>query len=135
MALAASIKLIPATTDVEWSEANGLIQELIDWDVRQCEKLGFERADVIRTFYPDGLDDLRRYSAAPGGCFLIASAQGSPVGCAGCRPLGATTCEVYNVYVRASYRGLSIGALPDKQLKSMVSAAGHRAMYLETASF
>jgi ribosomal protein S18 acetylase RimI-like enzyme len=131
MALAASISLISATTDVEWRDAKGLIQELIDWDVRQCENLGFERADVVRTFYPDGLGDIRRYSAAPGGRFLIASAQGSPAGCAGYRPLDATTCELYSVYVRANCRGRFINALLVRQLKSMAIAAGYRAMYLE----
>jgi GNAT superfamily N-acetyltransferase len=116
-------------------EAKGLIQELIDWDVRQCENLGFERAEVIRTFYPDGLDDIRHCSAAPGGCFLIASGQSGPAGCAGYRPLEATTCELHNVYVRANYRGGSIGALLVKQLQRTAIAAGYRTMYLETASF
>jgi putative acetyltransferase len=135
MAPAASIKSISATTNVDWGEAKGLIQELIDWDVRQCESLGFERADVIRTFYPDGLDDIRRESAAPAGCFLVASGQGGLAGCAGYRPLEETTCELYYVYVRANYRGRSIGALLVKQLQCTAIAAGYRTMYLETASF
>src|SRR5580700_2575977 len=130
MALTASVKLISATTDVDWSEAKGLIQELIDWDVRQCERLGFERADVIYTFYRDGLDDIRRYSAAPGGCFLIASGPDGPAGCAGYRALEANTCELYNVYVRASYRGRGLSALLVKQLQCSAIAAGYRTMYL-----
>ena len=112
-----------------------LIQELIDWDVGECERLGFERADVIRTFYPDGLEDICRYSVAPGGCFLIASDQGYPAGCAGYRALEGATCELYNVYVRANYRGGGIGALLLRGLQRTAVAAGYRTMYLQTASF
>ena len=121
--------------DVEWDQVQGLIRELIDWDVRECENLGFERNDVIRTFYPDGLVDIRRQSVAPGGCFLIASCQGSPAGCAGYRPLAAKACELYNVYVSANYRGQGIGAVLVEQLQSRATAVGYRTMYLETASF
>jgi GNAT superfamily N-acetyltransferase len=135
MALSLSIKLLDATTDVEWNQVQGLIRELIDWDVHECEKLGFERNDVIRTFYPDGLADIRRQSVAPGGCFLIAGWQGAPAGCAGYRPLAARACELYNVYVSANYRGLGIGAVLVEQLQSKASAVGYRTMYLETASF
>ena len=130
-----SIKLVPAATNIQWKQAKDLIQELIDWDVGECENLGFERDDVIRTFYPDGLDEIRRQSAAPAGCFLIASGPEGPAGCAGYRPLAAKTCELCNVYVRASYRGLSIGTLLVNQLQNIASAFGYETMNLETASF
>jgi ribosomal protein S18 acetylase RimI-like enzyme len=135
LALSPTIKIVPASTDPEWDDADVLIQELIQWDVRQCESLGFEPSDVIRTFYPDGLADIRRQSAAPGGCFLIASGQRGAVGCAGYRPLAAGTCELYNVYVRTSDRGLGVGTLLVNRLKSIAISEGYKNMYLETASF
>jgi ribosomal protein S18 acetylase RimI-like enzyme len=130
-----SIKLLSVSADAEWIDAGELVQELIDWDIGQSENLGFARADVIRTFYPDGLDDIRRSSAAPAGCFLIAIDQGDLAGCASYRFLKAETCELYNVYVRANYRGRGIGAVLVQALQRTAVAAGYRAMYLETASF
>jgi GNAT superfamily N-acetyltransferase len=125
----------PAITDDDWTQAQSLIQELIAWDVRECERLGFEGDEVVRTFYPDGFADVRRLSAAPNGCLLIASSDGNPAGCAGYRRLTAKACELYNVYVRAEYRGLGLGAVFVEQLKSRAAAVGYDTMCLETASF
>jgi GNAT superfamily N-acetyltransferase len=130
-----SIDFRPVVTDEEWSQAQGLIQELIHWDVRECESLGFERDEVIGTFYPEGLADVRRQSAAPAGCFLIARCEDHPAGCAGYRPLTARTCELYNVYVAATSRGLGVGAGLVAQLKRRAAAVGYETMCLETASF
>jgi len=129
------MKLLPATTQIEWTEVQGLIQELIAWDVNECERLGFARDDVVRTFYPATLADIRRQSAAPRGCFLIADDQGVAVGCAAYRPLAEDICELYDVYVCAKYRGRGIASDLVKQLQSSAAAAGYRMMYLETASF
>jgi GNAT superfamily N-acetyltransferase len=135
MALSKSIKLLPATTEAQWLQAQGLIQELIDWDVRECEALGFDGDDVVRTFYPDCLAEIRHQSVAPGGCFLIATSQGAAAGCAGYRPLAEGACELYDVYVAANYRGLGIGVALVEQLQCRAIRVGYRTMYLETASF
>ena len=130
-----TITLASPATEPEWHEAGILIDELIDWDFERFRPLGFERADLVRAFYPDDLADVRRHCSGADGRFLLARGDGDAAGCASFRRLDAHTCELYNVYVRHGYRGCGIGALLLRQLQDDARRAGYQAMYLETATY
>ena len=57
-----SFQLSQPDTEEQWSQAEQLIAELKEWDAQQCQSLGFDRDDVLSTFYPDNLADIRRHS-------------------------------------------------------------------------
>jgi GNAT superfamily N-acetyltransferase len=132
---APTITLTSPATEPEWHEAGILIDELIDWDFERFRAQCYERADLVRAFYPDNLEDVRRHCSGADGRFLLARGDGDAAGCASFRRLDAHTCELYNVYVRHSYRGHGIGALLLRQLQVDARRAGYRAMYLETATY
>ena len=129
------ITLTSPSTQPEWHEAGILIDELIDWDFERFRAQCHERAELVRAFYPDTLEDVRRHCSGTDGRFLLARGDGSAAGCASFRRLDDHTCELYNVYVRHSYRGCGIGALLLRQLQGDARSVGYRAMYLETATY
>ncbi len=131
----AVVDLVCPTTEVEWTQAQCLIDEFIDWDVDQSSSLGFGRAEVLIAFYPATLEDIRRSSAAPGGEFLIAKSSAAPAGCAAFQRWSSDACELYSVYVSPAYRGLGVGSRLVNRLRHDAAVAGYRAMYLETATF
>src|SRR5581483_12156796 len=106
-----TIQILSPSTDTEWCDAEGLIAELKEWDLRQCKALGFDADVVLSVFYPDTIEDIRRESTSPDGCFLVCRNADSPIGCAAFRRLTPSACELYDVYVRPSGRGQRIGRL------------------------
>jgi ribosomal protein S18 acetylase RimI-like enzyme len=132
-----SVEVVSLRPDsaVEWRVAEDLINELIEWDVQKSEGLGFTREEVISAFYPDSMASIRRNSEGPDGCFLLATEENGAAGCAAYRRLDSETCELYDIYVRRSYRGSGIGSLLVKRLRREAMAAGYKSMYLETATF
>jgi ribosomal protein S18 acetylase RimI-like enzyme len=130
-----TIRLFSPGTAEDWVQAEQLITELKDWDVQQCQPLGFDRDDVLSVFYPDDIAAIRGYSVRPNGCFLLAVDEASPVGCAAFRRLTDSTCELYDVYVRPSSRGRAVGAMLLRYLMSSAKTAGYQTMVLETAVF
>jgi ribosomal protein S18 acetylase RimI-like enzyme len=132
---APTITLTSPATEPEWHEAGILIDELIDWDFERFRAQCYERADLVRAFYPDNLEDVRRHCSGADGRFLLARGDGDAAGCASFRRLDDHTCELYNVYVRHGYRGHGIGALLLRQLQGDARRAGYQAMYLETATY
>lgn len=131
----AAVELLSPVADLDWRHAKALIDELIEWDVSQSARLGFDRAAVVDAFYPDSLESIRRNSAGPDGRFLLATANGGAAGCAAFRRLDSEVCELYNVYVRSTRRGCGIGSLLVGTLQKNARGAGYGAMYLETATF
>jgi len=131
----AAVDIVRPTTEIEWSYAQTLISELIEWDVDQSSSLGFGRAEVVSAFYPDSLEDVRRVSTTPEGSFLIAIGKDGPAGCAAFHRWSSEVCELYSVYVRPSYRGAGIGSLLIGRVWNDAMASGYRAIFLETADF
>jgi len=130
-----TIRLLSPCTEEEWSRADVLITELKEWDVQQCQALGFDGNDVLSVFYPDDMGSIRRDSVPPSGCFLLAIDASSPVGCAAFRRSAPAVCELYDVYVRPSSQGRGIASMLLRRLMSDAHAAGYQTMVLETASF
>ena len=130
-----TLRFIAPTVRDEWRHADILIAELKEWDVRQSEALGFDADEVISVFYPGDIGDIRRDSVPPEGRLLLAIKAGLPVGCAAYRRLTANACELYDVYVRPTSRGMGIGSTLLQRLMRDATAAHYRAMCLETATF
>jgi ribosomal protein S18 acetylase RimI-like enzyme len=130
-----TIRLLSPCTEEEWSYADVLIAELKEWDVQQSKAFGFDRDDVLGVFYPDEMGSIRCDSVRPNGCFLLATDASSPVGCAAFRRTAPTACELYDVYVRPSFRGRGIASMLLQRLMSDAQAAGYQTMFLETAAF
>jgi len=130
-----TIRLLAPVTEEDWIQAERLITELKEWDVQQCQPLGFDRDDVLNTFYPDDMESIRRDSVPPHGHFLLAVDASSPVGCAALRRFNDTACELYDVYVRPDARGRGVALMSLRRLMSDAKAAGYQAMLLETAVF
>jgi GNAT superfamily N-acetyltransferase len=129
------IRVLSPTSEDDWQEAGLLIAELKAWDLRQSQALGFDPDEVMSVFYPDEIGDIRRDSAQPDGCFLLARDARLPSGCAAFRRLTTTACELYDVYVRPTSRGRGIGLLLLQQLMAEAKARGYHTMCLETAKF
>jgi N-acetylglutamate synthase-like GNAT family acetyltransferase len=129
------VDLVFPTTEGEWTQAQCLIDELMDRDADQSRSLGFDRGEVLSAFYPDSIDAIRRASGTPGGEFLIAKSSGAPAACAAFQRWSSEVCELYSVYVSPVYRGSGIGSRLIDRLRHDAAAAGYRAMCLETATF
>lgn len=128
-------RTLSPTSEEEWSYAKALIAELQEWDSQQSQTLGFDRQEVIETFYPGETEDIRRDSAPPGGRLLLAMDVDFPLGCAAFRRLSFDTCELYNLYVRHAYRGRGFGSVLVQRLMNDAKGTGYETMRLETASF
>jgi len=70
----------------------------------------------------------------PEGCFLLAVAEGRPVGCGGFRRLGPDRAEIKRMYVDPSVRGLGVGRRLLRGLEDGAAVAGYREVWLETGT-
>ena len=68
----------------------------------------------------------------PDGCFLMATDNGTFVGCGGLRRLSDTDCEMKRLYVVQSHQGGGIGRVLAEALIREASGIGYRTMLLDT---
>ncbi|MGY1739844.1 MULTISPECIES: GNAT family N-acetyltransferase [unclassified Blastococcus] len=68
----------------------------------------------------------------PAGLFLVAEADGEPVGCAAWRVHAPGVVEVKRVYVAAGARRLGLASLLMDAMEASAAAAGHSAVVLNT---
>ena len=123
------------TTKDEWDHVDGLLSELMAWDVSQSRALGFNAEDVIGLFYPADIGEIRQNSAPPDGCVLLAVDGCEPLGLAAYRQLTPSACELYDVYVCPVGRRRGIGSRLLGALMNQAKSSGYRTMCLETATF
>lgn len=101
----------------------------------QSREIGLDTAGVADTFYPGDMAEIRRKTAPPAGCFLVAGEDADFVGSASFRALGPGACEMHDVWVSPAHRGRSIGATLVERLIEVAKDAGYSVMRLETATF
>ena len=70
--------------------------------------------------------------APPDGALLIARVDGNIAGCVGLRPLGDGAGEMKRLYVRPSFRGVSLGKHLVEAVIWHARQAGHRELRLDT---
>ena len=68
----------------------------------------------------------------PAGLFLVATADGEPVGCGGLKFHGDAPAEVKRMWVAPSARGLGVGRRLLAELEAHAAARGVRVLRLET---
>lgn len=68
----------------------------------------------------------------PGGCLLLAIANGHPAGCVAMRPLAKSICEMKRLYVRPAYAGQGMGKKLALTVIKQAGAAGYTRMRLDT---
>jgi GNAT superfamily N-acetyltransferase len=70
----------------------------------------------------------------PTGCFLVAYADGEPVGCGAFKRLDDETCEVKRVYVAPGARGLGLARAILAGLENAAREAGYSVARLDTGA-
>jgi len=70
----------------------------------------------------------------PDGLFVLALADGGPVGCGGFRCLAPDQAELKRMYVAPSHRGRAVGRRLLRFLEEEALAAGYRDVWLETGT-
>jgi GNAT superfamily N-acetyltransferase len=70
----------------------------------------------------------------PEGNFLVAFADGRPVGCGGLKRLAPDTVEVKRVYVRPDARGLGVSRALLEALENAAAEAGYALIRLDTGA-
>ena len=119
--------VVVVLTEVDIASVKALFLEYADaLDVDLC----FQGFDEEMASFPG------RY-APPGGCLLLALAQGAPAGAVGLRPLGETPdraglCEMKRLYVRPALRGRGLGLALTGALVGRARELGYSTMRLDT---
>ncbi|MEM8904219.1 MAG: GNAT family N-acetyltransferase [Actinomycetota bacterium] len=125
----AAVEVRLAVDATEWRAARALVHDLAAW-VR--ERTGLDLRTAQRGFAAE-VDDLPALYRPPSGRFLLAWADGVPVGSAAIRRHADGSGELKRMYVRPGARGLELG---DRLVEGALSIArrdGLRSVWLETA--
>ncbi|MEK7362207.1 MAG: GNAT family N-acetyltransferase [Pseudomonadota bacterium] len=70
--------------------------------------------------------------AAPSGRLLLASINGSAIGCVALRAFGGSRCEMKRLFVRPAGRGLGVGRALVTRVMDEARAIGYAEMVLDT---
>ena len=78
--------------------------------------------------------DAAEFAPARGGAFLVAIADGEPVGCVGLRRHDAAMAEIKRMYVRPTHRRRGLGRVLLRSVETRATALGYTRVLLETGT-
>lgn len=108
--------------------------EIVDCDPTCAEAVQLVEAlteELFRLTGARGLAPWRaEHSAQPRGAFLVARAEGAPVGCGALRPVSEQVAEIKRMY--AAQPGRGIGACVLRALEERARGLGYATIWLET---
>ncbi len=78
--------------------------------------------------------DAAEFAPARGGAFLVALADGEPVGCVGLRRHDEAIAEIKRMYVRATHRRRGLGRVLLRSAETRARALGYARLLLETGT-
>lgn len=131
----ARLRIVGATTDLQYQQVRELIAELTEWDAAQAAQLGLNAHEVQEFYYPTGTQDLAGAYTPPQGCLLLATISEKAAGCGAFHKMTPATCELKRMYVRPEFRRMGIGRQMGKALIIAAKRSGYRLMRLETTTF
>lgn len=104
----------------------------VPWDDPEAATLrAAQRAEIDALYGPDSEPGVAP-SAADIALFLIAHAQGRPVGCGGLRPLEPGAAELKRMYVVPEWRGRGVSGAVLAALEAAAAVRGWTTLRLET---
>jgi GNAT superfamily N-acetyltransferase len=116
------VSLIRPTSAHEWGEAARLVGE---YAASLNVALDFQGFEHERAHLEDEY-------GGPGAVFLLASRDGTCVGCGGIRRFSETACEMKRLYVAPAGQQRGIGRMLAIRLIAEARALGYRTMLLDT---
>lgn len=111
----------PDSADL-WVEARRLVEEY-------AASLDF---DLCFQDFARELETLSTQYGPPDGCFLLASWNGTFVGCGAIRPWEDGACEMKRLYVAPGHRGKGIGEALARDLVARARQLGYTSVLLDT---
>lgn len=79
-----------------------------------------------------GADDDARMLAAPNGTFVVATSDGSLVGCGGVQCVDERTAEIKRMWIASAWRGLGLGKRLLERLEAEGARLGRHRIVLDT---
>jgi len=121
--------IVQATTPSEIRHAQELMREFTSWAMTLEE--GSDEAPTFRGLEEE-LATLPGIYAPPSGCLLLAMQDGRPAGCVALKPHDPTTGELKRLYVRADFRGKTLGRQLVAALIAEARRFGYRRVILDS---
>ncbi|MES2937606.1 MAG: GNAT family N-acetyltransferase [Pseudomonadota bacterium] len=122
-----------AITPTQLDAVRRLMRAFVGW---HGDRHGEYRNLLDQYFDPEKfeaeLSDLPGKFVPPRGRLLVATDEGTPVGCVALRDLGGEVCEMKRLFVSAQYQGRGAGLALAKAVIEEARSIGYRTMRLDT---
>lgn len=82
--------------------------------------------------FSEEISNLPQIYGPPGGCLLLARANGEAVGCVAVRNQSGATCEMKRLYMKPEYRGAGLGRRLAENAIRKARQLGYARMVLDT---
>jgi len=121
-AAGAAVEIVAARTDGDYQTGRALIEEYA----------GYLGVDACLQGFNEEIVNLRVLYGPPGGCLLLARANGVFVGSVALRRYADGTCELKRLYVKATHRGGGVGRALTQRAVACARGLGYTTIVLET---
>ena len=130
-----AVKVRDAQSDEDLDEVRRLFREFVVWhQARQAQNVGLLAAYFDDAGWQGELDGLPgAYAATDGGALLLATLEGTAVGCVALRRLDDESCEMKRMYVDDNGRGQGAGRALGEAVVQRARDLGYPAIHLDTS--